>query len=109
MPHCAGSRRFGQIQPQHVLKPERAASGIDFEPVPKKGEALIEAGETDTGRLLAVIKESIATEPLATLDYAEAVDADSMKPVATVEGNVLFAIAVYIGKTRLIDNFVVSR
>ena len=75
----------------------------------KKGEALIEAGETDTGRLLAAIKESIATEPLATLDYAEAVDAASMKPVATVEGNVLFAIAVYIGKTRLIDNFVVSR
>ena len=75
----------------------------------KKAYSLIEAGETDTNKLLAVIKESIAAEPLAKLDYAEAVDADSMKPLAAVTGNVLFAIAVYIGKTRLIDNFLVSR
>ena len=91
------------------LNPKERQAALILNRSLKKGEALIEAGETDTGRLLAVIKESIATEPLATLDYAEAVDADSMKPVATVEGNVLFAIAVYIGKTRLIDNFVVSR
>ena len=75
----------------------------------KKAYSLIEAGETDTNKLLAVIKECIAAEPLAKLDYAEAVDADSMKPLAAVTGNVLFAIAVYIGKTRLIDNFLVSR
>ena len=91
------------------LNPKERQAALILNRSLKKGEALIEAGETDTGRLLAAIKESIATEPLATLDYAEAVDADSMKPVATVEGNVLFAIAVYIGKTRLIDNFVVSR
>lgn len=91
------------------LNPKERQAALILNRSLKKGEALIEAGETDTGRLLAVIKESISTEPLATLDYAEAVDADSMKPVATVEGNVLFAIAVYIGKTRLIDNFVVSR
>ena len=91
------------------LNPKERQAALILNRSLKKGEALIEAGETDTGRLLAVIKESIATEPLAKLDYAEAVDADSMKPVATVEGNVLFAIAVYIGKTRLSDNFVVSR
>ena len=91
------------------LNPKERQAALILNRSLKKGEALIEAGETDTGRLLAVIKESISTEPLATLDYTEAVDADSMKPVATVEGNVLFAIAVYIGKTRLIDNFVVSR
>lgn len=91
------------------LNPKERQAALILNRSLKKARALIEAGETDTGRLLAAIKESIATEPLARLDYAEAVDADSMKPVATVEGNVLFAIAVYIGKTRLIDNFIVSR
>ena len=37
--------------------------------------------------------------------YVQAVDADTIEPVHEVSGNVLFAIAVYIGKTRLIDNF----
>ena len=91
------------------LNPKERQAALILNRSLKKGEALIEAGETDTGRLLAAIKESIAAEPLAKLDYAEAVDADSMKPLAAVTGNVLFAIAVYIGKTRLIDNFVVSR
>ncbi len=91
------------------LNPKERQAALILNRSLKKARALIEAGETDTSKVLTVIKESIATEPLARLDYAEAVDADSMKPVATVEGNVLFAIAVYIGKTRLIDNFVVSR
>lgn len=91
------------------LNPKERQAALVLNHSLKKAYSLIEAGETDTNKLLAVIKESIAAEPLAKLDYAEAVDADSMKPLATVTGNVLFAIAVYIGKTRLIDNFLVSR
>lgn len=75
----------------------------------KKARSLCEAGETDTARILQTIRDVIAGEPLAKLDYAEAVDALSMKPLAHVTGSVLFAIAVYIGKTRLIDNFIISR
>ena len=91
------------------LNPKERQAALVLNHSLKKAYSLIEAGETDTNKLLAVIKESIAAEPLAKLDYAEAVDADSMKPLAAVTGNVLFAIAVYIGKTRLIDNFLVSR
>ena len=70
-----------------------------------EGRKLLEAGTTDTGRVLARIVEVLKSEPLARIDYVQAVDADTIEPVHKVSGNVLFAIAVYIGKTRLIDNF----
>ncbi len=67
------------------------------------------SGETSTEKVLDLIRSVIANEPLARLDYAEAVHCDSMAPVQIVDEKTLFAIAVYIGKTRLIDNFIVSR
>ena len=91
------------------LNPQERQAALVLNRSLMDAKALIKSGETDTKRLLKVIRERIAAEPLATLDYAEAVDADSMAPVARVADNVLFAIAVYIGKTRLIDNFIVSR
>ena len=71
-----------------------------------KGKALLEAGETDAAKLKAVIENTLATEPLASVDYVEVVDWDSLKPIEIVNGSVLVAIAVYIGKTRLIDNII---
>ena len=70
-----------------------------------EGRKLLEAGTTDTGRVLARIEEVLKSEPLARIDYVQAVDADTIEPVHKVSGNELFASAVYIGKTRLIDNF----
>ena len=70
-----------------------------------EGKKLLEAGETDAQTVCARITEVINAEPAARIDYVQAVDADSIEPVAAVNGTVLFAIAVYIGKTRLIDNF----
>ena len=73
------------------------------------GKELIENGETDAEAVLKAITEKIESEPLARIDYVKAVDADSIEPVQAVSGRVLFAAAVYIGKTRLIDNFIVER
>ena len=53
------------------------------------------------GEMTAVINE----EPLAKIDYVSAVDALTMEPVDEIDRPVLVAMAVYIGKTRLIDNF----
>jgi len=47
----------------------------------------------------------IEAEPLAKIDYVSMVDALTMQPVEKADHNVLVAMAVYIGKTRLIDNF----
>ena len=46
---------------------------------------------------------------MARIDYVEAVDAISIKPVKKMDGAVLVAMAVYIGKTRLIDNFIFEK
>ena len=54
------------------------------------------------------MKKNIETEPLAKIDYVEAVDALSMAPVKTLEGTCMLAMAVYIGKTRLIDNTLIN-
>ena len=47
----------------------------------------------------------VEREPLARIDYISVVDALTMQPVEQVDRDVLVAMAVYIGKTRLIDNF----
>lgn len=72
----------------------------------EKGRELIEAGERDTAKIKQAITELIETEPLAKIDYVEIVDWNNLEPVETIEGPILNAIAVYIGKTRLIDNHI---
>ncbi|MDO4173676.1 MAG: pantoate--beta-alanine ligase [Eubacteriales bacterium] len=74
-----------------------------------KGKAAIEAGETDTAKVKAIITAEIEAEPLSRIDYVEIVDWNNLEPVASTEGSILAAIAVYIGKTRLIDNFIIER
>ena len=54
---------------------------------------------------VAAMKEEVEKEPLARIDYVEAVDDTDLRPAHTVVPGTLFAMAVYIGKTRLIDNF----
>ena len=71
----------------------------------KKGESIIKPG-MDTKDLISVMKNTIDEEPLAKIDYLEVVDLKSVQPIEKIEGKVLVAMAVYIGKTRLIDNFI---
>ena len=69
------------------------------------GEKLVKSGETDTDAVVSEMTKCIEAEPLAKIDYVSAVDAVTMEPVHTIDRPVLVAMAVYIGKTRLIDNF----
>lgn len=71
------------------------------------GQKMVREGETDAAKIKAAMTEKIQSEPLARIDYVEIVDGLSMQPVDTVKSPTLVAIAVYIGKTRLIDNFIV--
>lgn len=73
-----------------------------------KGEELVRSGEKNVATITAAIREVIESEPLAKIDYVEIVDFDNIKPIETIQGSVLAAVAVYIGKTRLIDNFIVE-
>lgn len=74
----------------------------------KKGREVIENGERDSKAVINIITNNLLTEPLARIDYVEVVDFDNIQRVQTIKGEVLVAIAVYIGKTRLIDNFIVK-
>lgn len=69
-------------------------------------KAQIEAGERNVSVLKKSICDIIEAEPLAKIDYVEFVDWNTLEPVETIDGPVLNAMAVYIGKTRLIDNHI---
>lgn len=70
------------------------------------GEEMAKSGEKSAEKILSAMKEVIEAEPLAKIDYVKAVDAVSIVPVTEMVPPVLVAMAVYIGKTRLIDNFI---
>lgn len=74
-----------------------------------KGKAAVEAGETDAAKVKAIITAEIEAEPLSRIDYVEIVDWNNLEPVDSTVGSILAAVAVYIGKTRLIDNFIIER
>lgn len=90
------------------LNAEERAAAVVLSRALNQGKALIESGEQSAAKVKDVIMEELCKEPLARVDYVEVVDADSIEPIKELKGNVLVAIAVYIGKTRLIDNFIVE-
>lgn len=77
-----------------------------------EGKREIEQGERDAQKVKQTIEAVIAQETLAKVDYVEIVDFADITPIKnlkdTKQGEVLCAIAVLIGKTRLIDNFIVK-
>jgi pantoate--beta-alanine ligase len=73
-----------------------------------EGRRLLENGETDVRRIKAAVRAPMEAEPLARVDYAELVDADGMRPAAAAHRPLLCAAAVFIGATRLIDNFILD-
>ncbi|MCR5623760.1 MAG: pantoate--beta-alanine ligase [Lachnospiraceae bacterium] len=72
------------------------------------GKNMIANGEKDAKMVVDCIKKEIEKEPLAKIDYVEIVSWPDLENVDTIDGSILCAMAVYIGKTRLIDNFIVE-
>ncbi len=72
------------------------------------GKKMVSDGETDSKTITDAMKRNIETEPLAKIDYVKIVDALTMQQTEKISGSILCAMAVYIGKTRLIDNFIVG-
>ncbi len=69
-------------------------------------EDIIKAGERKAEKLIAEMKGIIQSEPLAKIDYIEVVHWDSIEKIDLIQDSALVAIAVFIGDTRLIDNFI---
>lgn len=88
------------------LNPEERKAALALSKAVGLGQELIQKGERNADVIVEKMKQLIEEEPLAKIDYVQAVDAISIQPVAEIKGTVLVAMAVYIGKTRLIDNFI---
>lgn len=74
----------------------------------KLGREMAEGGETDAEKVVNAITAEVEKEPLAKIDYVEMVDLNTLEMLKTAEKPLLCAVAVYIGKTRLIDNFIME-
>ena len=88
------------------LSPEERKAALILSKSLKMGKKAIEDGEKNSQKIIDIITANLKTEPLARIDYVEVVDFENIQRVDTIQGETLVAIAVYIGKTRLIDNFI---
>ena len=89
------------------LSPEERKAALILSKTVALGKELAKT-EKDANKVVEAMKKNIETEPMAKIDYVEAVDALSMEPVEKLEGACMLAMAVYIGKTRLIDNTLIN-
>lgn len=86
------------------LTPEqRAAAPVLHRALTAASDAIV-AGERDGNALRALMRATIAAEPLATLDYVSAADPHTLEEVTRVGDDVLLSLAVFFGDVRLIDN-----
>jgi pantoate--beta-alanine ligase len=73
-----------------------------------KGAEMTRGGETSAARIVSAVRERIGRAPLARIDYVDLVDAENLQPIEVVKPNSLLALAVFFGKTRLIDNILLA-
>lgn len=92
----------------YLSKEERNAAAVLSRAL-SAGRTMLENGESDGELVLGEIRNIISAEPLANIDYVEMVTWDSIEIHHTADVPVLVAAAVWIGKTRLIDNFIFER
>ena len=89
----------------HLNAEERRAAAA----IPRALDAAkraLEGGERDAAKIVEAARAAIAEQPALRIDYVELVDTERLDPVARAQGEMLLAVAVFAGTTRLIDNIV---
>jgi len=90
---------------RYLLLEERKAALSLYRSL-QKAKELLQKGERKAERILHEMKEIFQSEPLVKIDYVQICDAYSLQDVNQIEGDVVVALAAYLGKTRLIDNLI---
>ena len=98
----AMSSRNSYLNPQ-----ERQSATVLFRAL-SAARSAYERGERNAETLRKIMAETIASEPLAKMQYVSVADYDTLEELQTITGKTLLSMAVYMGKTRLIDNFVLG-
>ena len=86
------------------LNPEERKQAPVLRKALLKAAEMARNGEKSAARIIAAARERILEAPLARIDYIDLVDAGTLQPIEVVRPNALLALAVFFGKTRLIDN-----
>ena len=89
----------------YLLPEERKAALFLYRSL-KRAKELLQKGEQRGGRILDEMNGMLRSEPLIRMDYIQICDADTLQEVDRIGGDVVVALAAYLGKTRLIDNLV---
>ncbi len=71
-------------------------------------KSLINKGVRDTDKIINIVRQLIQKKDTAKIDYVDIVDIDSLERVKKITGNCLIVLAVWLGKTRLIDNIIIN-
>lgn len=87
------------------LEPEERRAAVILSRAVAAGKTVAHNTHSTPDDVRAIMLRTLAEEPLANVEYVEIVDAQNLLPVNSLKGPVLVALAVRIGKTRLIDNF----
>lgn len=87
------------------LNTEERKSSLILNKSLKEALKSLESGERNLNNIKNIIIDTLNKETLAKIDYVSIVDSNTLQPVEKLHSSILIAIAVYIGKTRLIDNF----
>jgi pantoate--beta-alanine ligase len=74
----------------------------------REAKRAVDAGVRESGQVISLMKTIVLSHKNAKIDYIEIMDADSLTSVEKMNGKVLIALAVVVGKTRLIDNLVIK-
>jgi pantoate--beta-alanine ligase len=88
------------------LLPEQRKAALSLYRSLQRAKELLQKGERKADRILSVLKGILQSEPLVRMDYVQICDAYTLQDVDRIEGDVVVALAAYLGKTRLIDNLV---
>jgi pantoate--beta-alanine ligase len=90
------------------LSPDERRQAVVLSQALREGRTLVEQGERDPDQVEHIVRRHIQAAPAARIDYVAVVDADSWQPTEPLRGNVLIAVAVKFGSTRLIDNVLIE-
>lgn len=88
------------------LKPQERESALSLSRSLRLAKERYEKGERDTGVILSEVRKFITSHPHAEIDYVRICDTETMSDIPRIEGEAVLALAVRVGKTRLIDNHV---
>jgi pantoate--beta-alanine ligase len=91
----------------YLNQEERQAATVLFRAL-SAAKAAYDSGQFRAESLRALVRDTIATEPLAKLQYVSCADYDTLEEVEIVRRKALISMAAFVGKTRLIDNFVIG-